>query len=287
MDARLAKLDWMSADTKVKARAKLAGIKTMIGYPARWRDYSGLKIEADDVVGNVVRARRFEYDRQLKKLGRPFDREEWALPVVASTGFAVHAARQIVFPAATLQPPFFDPNADDAVNYGAIGHSIGHELSHHFDDTGRKFDPQGNLIEWWTPADLERFEARTAELVKQFGEYEALPGLKVNGRLTLGENIADLAGLAVAYNAYKLSLQGREAPVIGGMTGDQRFFLGFAQSQRDKASEAFLRQLVATNPHSPSRFRVNTVRNFDPWYQAFGVRDGALYLAPEKRVRIW
>jgi putative endopeptidase len=201
--------------------------------------------------------------------------------------YAAPELNQIVFPAAHLQPPFFDPDADDAVNYGGIGIVIGHEISHHFDDQGRKFDASGKLSDWWTPADVERFKQLAAPLAAQFSEYEPLPGFRVNGEQTLGENIADLAGLAIAYDAYKIALGGKPAPVIGGFTGDQRFFLGFAQVWRAKYREPLLQQQLKAGVHTPSHLRSNTVRNFDAWYEAFKVKDGALYLPPEKRVRIW
>ncbi|MDB5721930.1 MAG: peptidase, partial [Alphaproteobacteria bacterium] len=194
---------------------------------------------------------------------------------------------EVVFPAAILQPPFFDPNADDAVNYGGIGAVIGHELSHHFDDQGRKFDPTGNLADWWNEADVAAFKKLTDRLGAQYSAYEPLPGVHVNGDLTMGENIADLAGLAVAYDAYKLSLHGKPAPVIDGYTGDQRFFLGYAQIWRTKYRDALLQQLITTDPHTPGQYRPLVVRNFDAWYKAFNVRDGKLYLAPEQRIRIW
>jgi putative endopeptidase len=195
---------------------------------------------------------------------------------------------EIVFPAAILQPPFFDPNADPAINYGAIGAVIGHEISHHFDDQGRKFDPKGNLVEWWTPQDAERFKAYTDKVVAQYGAYEPLPGMHVNGELTLGENMADLAGINVAYDAYKISLKGRPAPVIGGYTGDQRFFLGFGQVWQNKAREAAIRQQITTDPHTPGNWRPYVVRNLDAWYDAFGVKPGEkFYLAPKDRIKVW
>jgi putative endopeptidase len=287
MDARLEKLEWMTPETKRKAKAKLAAVKPLIGHSRRWRNYSALKILPGDAFGNAIRSRIFDYERDLSRLGRPVDREEWALPPYASTGYAIHAMNQIAFPAATLQPPFFDAAADDAVNYGAMGAQIGHELVHLFDDQGRKYDSRGQLSDWWTASDIAGFQARADKLVKQYSAYEPLPGLTVNGALTVGENIADLGGLAVAYDAYKLSLRGKPSRVIDGYTGDQRFFLGFAQKWRSKQPETLLRAQLATNPHSPSALRANTVRNFDPWYKAFNVRGGAMYLPPEQRIRIW
>jgi len=287
MDTRLAKLEWMAPETKVKARAKLAAFNPMIGYPDKWRDYSALEIRPGDAFGNVRRAARFEHQRNLNRLGRPVDRNEWFMNPQLVNAYANPTLNQIVFPAAHLQPPFFDPDADEAVNYGGIGIGIGHEISHHFDDQGRKFDAKGRLADWWTPADLERFQKRADGLVKQYNEYEPLPGYKVNGAQALGENIADLAGLAIAYDAYKIALGGKPAPVISGFTGDQRFFLGFAQVWRAKYREAALQQQLKAGTHTPIHLRSNTLRNFDPWYAAFNIKDGALYLPPEQRVRIW
>ena len=287
MDKRLAGLEWMTAETKAKARVKLAAFTPRIGYPNKWRDYSGLDIRPGDALGNALRSAQFEYQRNLAKLGGPIDLEEWGMYPQTVNAYANPLRNEIVFPAAILQAPFFDPNADPAVNYGGIGAVIGHEISHHFDDQGSKFDATGNMAEWWTPADVEKFKAYTASLVKQYGEYEPLPGSKVNGELTLGENIADLAGLAIAYDAYKMSLGGKEAPVIGGYTGDQRFFLGFAQIWRSKMRDAFLQQILTSDEHTPAHVRPNVVRNFDPWYAAFGVEGGDLYLPPEQRIKIW
>jgi putative endopeptidase len=287
MDKRLTGLEWMAPETKAKARAKLAAFTPKIGYPDTWRDYSGLNVVPGDAVGNALRSTEFEYRRNLNKLGKPVDRGEWGMYPQTVNAYANPLLNEIVFPAAILQPPFFDPNADDAVNYGGIGAVIGHEISHHFDDQGRKFDPKGNLADWWTPADVDRFKVHTDKLVAQYGAYEPLPGAKVNGELTLGENIADLAGLTIAYDAYRMSLKGREAPVIDGYTGDQRFFLGFGQVWRNKYRDPFLQQILTTDSHTPGHFRPNVVRNFDPWYAAFDVKDGKLYLPPEQRIRIW
>ena len=287
MDARLQKLEWMAPETKVKARAKLAAFTPKIGYPDKWRDYSSLVVKRGDPIGNALRANEFEYLRQLNKIGKPVDRSEWGMTPQTVNAYANPLLNEIVFPAAILQPPFFDPNADDAVNYGGIGAVIGHEITHHFDDQGAKFDAQGNLADWWTATDVERFNAMTAKVVKQYGEYEPLAGSKVNGQLTLGENMADLAGLNIAYDAYRLSLGGREAPVLDGYTGDQRFFLGFGQVWRNKYRDPLLLNILTTDSHTPGHFRPNVVRNFDPWYKAFNVRDGKLYLKPEDRIRIW
>ena len=288
MDTRLANLPWMTDATKAKARAKLASFRPKIGYPDKWIDYSALTIQPGDAYGNFERATEFEYRRQMGKLGQPVDRDEWFMTPMTVNAYANPTMNEIVFPAAILQPPFFDPNADDAINYGGIGAVIGHEISHHFDDQGRKYDPQGRLTDWWTPADVKAFEVYATQLADQYSKYEPLPGSFINGRLSLGENIADLAGLLVAYDAYRLSLGGREAPVLDGFTGDQRFFLSHAQIWRNKYREPALRQQLVTGPHSPGHFRPYVARNLDPWYSAFGVQSGQkLYLTPEQRVRVW
>ena len=288
MDKRLANLAWMTPETKAKARAKLASFRPKIGYPDKWIDYSALNVVAGDAYGNFERATAFEYRRQLDKLGKPVDRDEWFMTPMTVNAYANPTMNEIVFPAAILQPPFFDPNADDAINYGGIGAVIGHEISHHFDDQGRKYDPQGRLTDWWTEADVKAFEAYATQLADQYSKYEPLPGAFINGRLSLGENIADLAGLLVSYDAYRLSLGGKEAPVLEGLTGDQRFFLGHAQIWRNKYREPALRQQLVTGPHSPGHFRPYVARNLDPWYPAFDVQSGQkLYLAPAERVRIW
>lgn len=288
MDTRLANLPWMVPETRTKARAKLASFRSKIGYPDKWQDYSALTIQAGDAYGNAERANAFEYKRQLDKLGKPVDRDEWFMTPMTVNAYANPTMNEIVFPAAILQPPFFDPNADDAVNYGAIGAVIGHEISHHFDDQGRKYDPNGRLTDWWTAEDVKRFEVYATQLADQYSQYEPLPGAKINGRLALGENIADLAGMLVAYDAYKLSLGGKEAPVLEGFTGDQRFFLSHAQIWRQKYRENAMRQQLVTGPHSPGTFRPYVSRNLDPWYQAFNVQPGQpMYLAPEQRVRVW
>jgi putative endopeptidase len=288
MDRRIQGLAWMAPETKVRARAKLAAFTPKIGYPSEWRDYGTLEIRRGDLLGNVVRANEFEHQRQVNKLGRPVDRGEWAMYPMTINAYANFTWNEIVFPAAILQPPFFDPNADPALNYGGIGAVIGHEISHHFDDQGSKYDETGALKDWWTPGDVQRFTALSKKLVEQYDEYEALPGKRVNGSLTLGENIGDLAGLSIAYDAYKASLGGKEAPVLGGMTGDQRFYLGWAQVWRQKMREPTLIENLLTDTHSPGRYRTSVVRNMDPWYGAFGVKpDDKLYLSPEQRVRIW
>jgi putative endopeptidase len=287
-DQRIDRLDWMSAGTKARAHEKLANFQVGVGYPDTWRDYSGLQVVRGDAYGNQERAELFEYRRNVEKLGKPVDRHEWFM--VPQTVNALNAPLQnaIIFPAAILAPPFFDPNADPAVNYGAIGGVIGHEISHGFDDTGALFDARGNLANWWTPQDMSHFEAQGKALVAQYSAYRPFPDLAVNGELTLGENIADLAGLAVAYDAYHLSLGGDPAPVIDGYTADQRLFLGWAQNYRSKAREPSLRRSLLTDVHSPGEYRADTVRNIDAWYRAFDVKPGEkLYLAPEQRVRVW
>lgn len=280
---------WLDAATKTAAQAKLDAMGLKIGYPDRWRDYAALEVVPGDALGNVMRAAAFDYRRNLAKLGQPIDRSEWFMTPQTVNAYNDFARNEIVFPAGILQPPFFDANADPAVNYGAIGAVIGHEISHGFDDQGRKFDATGKLADWWTAKDAAAYTTEAERLVAQFNAFEVLPGLRINGKLTLGENIADLAGLAIAYRAYKLSLAGREPPLRDGLTGDQRFFLAYAHSWIGKRSEASLRQQVLSNEHSPERWRVNgIVRNFDPWYDAFPVGPGdKLYLKPSDRVRLW
>jgi predicted metalloendopeptidase len=281
--------DWMSPATKQEARRKLAAFRANIGYPARWRDYSGLDIRPDDLAGNMLRAARFEQRYQLGRVGGPTDPDEWTmLPQVVNAQYSSRR-NSITFPAGILQPPFFDPSADDAVNYGAIGSVIGHEMGHGFDDQGRRSDAEGRLRDWWTAEDAAAYQRRAAQVVDQFNAYEAMPGLKVNGPLTLGENIGDLTGLVIALEAYRLSLGGRPAPVIDGLTGDQRFFAGWAQAFRGKLRDEALRELVLTNPHSPPNFRVNgPVTNMPEFYEAFAVKPGdRLYVAPERRTKIW
>ena len=287
MGQRIDKLDWMAPATKKAAHAKLAAFTPKIGYPDRWRDLSGLRIEKGDAFGNALRAAQWLHDYNIGHLGKPIQRWEWGMMPMTVNAYANFGMVEIVFPAAILQPPFFDPKADPAVNYGGIGAVIGHELSHHFDDQGSKFDAKGRLIDWWTPADVAAFKQRTGALVRQYDAYEPLPGLHVKGALTLGENVADLAGLSVAHDAYKASLKGRAAPVIDGFTRDQRFYLGWAQVWRRNYREANLRNRLLTDPHSPSQQRAWVVRNLDPWYAAYQPKPGeSLYLPPEQRVRI-
>ncbi len=286
--ARVDTLDWMTAPTKLKAKAKIATIKVGVGYPESWRDYAELEIRRDDPVGNHQRAELHEYHHQLAKLGQPVDRGEWWMTPQTVNAVNLPLQNALNFPAAILEAPFFDPKADDAANYGSIGAVIGHEISHSFDNTGAEFDADGRLANWWTSEDQAHFKAAGQRLVEQYNQYEALPGLHVNGQQTLGENIADVSGLAIAYLAYQKSLGGKPAPVIGGLTGDQRFFLAFAQSWREKTREAALRQQVVTDGHAPARFRAQTVRNIDSWYDAFAPKPGQkLYLAPADRVKIW
>jgi len=288
MDQRLANLTWMDPATKAEARAKLARFTPKIGYPDKWRDYSALEIRSGDALGNLRRAAEFQYQRQLDKIGKPIDRSEWNMTPMTVNAYANPAWNEIVFPAAILQAPFFDPKADPAVNYGGIGVVIGHEISHHFDDQGRKYDKDGKLSDWWTPEDVKRFTALTDKVVRQFAAYEPLPGIHVNGELTLGENLADLAGINVAFDAYHASLKGRPAKVLGGFTGDQRFFLGFAQVWRSKYRDEALLNRVTTDPHTPGFLRPTVARNLDAWYQAFGVKEGQkLYLAPQDRLKVW
>jgi predicted metalloendopeptidase len=282
-------LEWMSPATKQRAHAKLANFTTKIGYPEKWRDWSKLEVRADDLIGNVMRASMVALDRDIAKLPGPIDRTEWFMTPQTVNAYYHPPANEIVFPAAILQPPFFDVRADDAVNYGAIGAVIGHEISHGFDDQGRRYDAQGNLTDWWTPEDNAEFQRRARALVEQYSRYSPIEGMHVNGELTLGENIADLAGVTMAYRAYKLSLGGKPAPVIDGFSGDQRFFIGWAHSWARKYRDDEMRKRLLTDPHSPGEYRANgVVRNLPPFYEAFGVKPGdKMYLPPEKRVSIW
>ena len=288
MDARLANLAWMDPSTRTAARAKLAAFKPKIGYPDKWLDYSALEIRKGDAIGNMARATEFQYARQVAKLGKPVDRSEWFMTPMTVNAYANPVWNEIVFPAAILQAPFFDAKADPAVNYGGIGAVIGHEITHHFDDQGRKYDKTGKLADWWTPQDVERFKVMTDKVVAQYGAYEPLPGKKINGELTLGENMADLAGINIAFDAWKLSLNGKKAKAIDGWTGEQRFFLGFSQVWRQKYRDAILLQQLTTDPHSPGNFRPYVVRNLDAWYAAFDVKPGEkYYLGPAERLKVW
>ena len=283
------KLEWMSADTKKQALAKVDKFMIKIGYPDTWRDYSSLQIAKNDMYGNSVRANEFEYQRNLNKLGKPVDRTEWGMTPQTVNAYYNPSLNEIVFPAAILQPPFFDLNADDAVNYGGIGAVIGHEIGHGFDDQGSAFDGDGVMKNWWTDADLKAFKAKTAALETQYNSFKAFPDLNVNGAFTLGENIGDLGGLSIAIKAYKASLNGKEAPVMDGFTGMQRVFLGWGQVWGEKTREEALRSQIAGDPHSPAKFRINgVVRNVPEFYEAFKIKPtDSLYLAPEKRVKIW
>jgi predicted metalloendopeptidase len=282
-------LDWMSPETKKGAQAKLAKLVTKIGYPDSWRNYGALRISSDDLWGNVVRANEFESRRNLDKLGKPVDRNEWSMTPQTVNAYYNPLMNEIVFPAAILQPPFFNVQADDAVNYGGIGAVIGHEVSHGFDDRGSQYDADGNLRDWFTAEDHEKFKAKTRALVAQYGAYEPVPGYRVNGELTLGENIGDNSGLAIAYKAYRLSLAGKPAPVIDGLTGDERLFMGWVQVWRGKEREAEAIQRIKTDPHSPPAVRGSApVINQPGFYSAFGVKEGdEMYLAPDRRVTIW
>jgi predicted metalloendopeptidase len=282
-------LDWMSDETKAKALEKLSKFTPKIGYPDEWRDYSALQISDDDLLGNIQRARVFAHYREIDKLGKPLDRNEWFMSPQTVNAYYNPPMNEIVFPAAILQPPFFMLDAEDARNYGAIGLVIGHEIGHGFDDSGSQYDGDGNLKDWWTEEDRARFEERTDRLVAQYDSFEALPDLFVNGKLTLGENIGDLGGAAIALRAYEMSLEGRESPIIDGLTGDERFFLGMAQVWRSKYRDEAIELRVKSDPHSPSYYRVNgVVPNVDAFYETFAVKEGdGHYLASEDRVRIW
>jgi predicted metalloendopeptidase len=285
---RVQAIDWMAPSTKAEALKKVENIVVGVGYPDHWRDYASLTITPDNPYANQKAVGLYEYRNQLAKIGKPMDRGEWWMPAQLVNAVNLPVQNALNFPAAILQKPFFDPNADAAFNYGAIGSVIGHEISHSFDNNGALFDASGALRNWWTPADFKRFQQASDALAKQYDAYEALPGLHVNGKLTLSENIADVAGLAASYDAYKASLNGKPAPVIDGLTGDQRFFIAFAQAWATKMREATLRNRIATDGHAPGNFRALTVRNIDAWYPAFGVQPGQkLYLAPDKRVKIW
>lgn len=288
-EGRIKTRDWMGAGTKKQALEKLSKFSTKIGYPDQWKDYQKLTIGKGVLCDHLIASAQFEYDRDLNKLGGPVDRNEWHMTPQTINAYYNPTMNEIVFPAAILQPPFFNLSADDAVNYGGIGAVIGHELSHGFDDKGSKYDGNGNLRKWWTEEDRIEFERRASKLVDQYNGFEAMEGRFVNGELTLGENIGDLGGLSLAYAAYRLTLGNDPAPVIDGLTGDQRFFLGWSQIWRRKYRDAEMVRRLNVDYHSPSEFRVNgIVRNMDAWYKAFDIKpDSKLYLAPEDRVRIW
>ncbi|OZC69579.1 peptidase M13 [Rhodococcus sp. 15-725-2-2b] len=287
----ISELEWMSPETREKALDKLGKFTPKIGYPDRWRDYSSVEISADDLLGNYRRGYTADYQRDLDKLGGPVDRDEWFMTPQTVNAYYNPGMNEIVFPAAILQPPFFDPEADDAANYGGIGAVIGHEIGHGFDDQGAKYDGDGNMVDWWTDSDRTEFGKRTTALIEQYNEFEpkALPGHKVNGEFTIGENIGDLGGLSIAVAAYEISLEGKDAPVLDGLSGLQRVFFGWSQVWRTKARDAEAIRRLAVDPHSPPEFRCNgVVRNLDSFHEAFDVRPGdALYLDPGKRVKIW
>jgi len=283
-------LSWMTPETREKALDKLHKFKPKIGYPDHWRDYSALQIDRDNLIGSIQNSSEFEWNRRLKRIDQPVDKTEWGMTPSTNNAYYNPPFNEIVFPAGILQPPYFDPNADDAVNYGEIGATIGHEISHGFDDQGSKYDGNGVLRNWWTPTDRRNFDARTTALAGQYDKYEPIDGVHINGKLTLGENIADLAGLVIAYKAYHIALGNKPAPVLNGYTGDQRFYLAYAQSWREKHTTDSLRVQLLSNPHSPSEYRVNgVVRNDDGWYAAYpDIKPGdKYYLPPTERVHLW
>jgi len=288
MSARIQKSDWMAPETKKAALVKLAKMDVMVGYPDKWRDYSKLKVDVNDLYGNVERSSQFEWDYQLSDLDKPVDHKKWGMTPQTVNAYNGGLENKIVFPAGILQAPFFDPTADAAVNYGAIGAIIGHEISHGFDDQGRKIDETGAVHDWWTKADADRFEAQAKGFGAQYDTYEPVPGVHVNGQLTMGENLADLAGVLIALDAYHASLGGKKAPVIDGLSGDQRFFLGFAQAWRSKQRDDAMKAQMAADPHTPDKYRIiGPLRNVDAWYDAFDVTGGKYYLKPGDRTRIW
>jgi putative endopeptidase len=285
---RIDDLDWMAPETKANAKAKVAALKVGVGYPDHWRDYAGLDIVMGDAFGNAERASKFEYHSRLAKLGQPVDRGEWVMTPQTVNAVNLPAMNALSFPAAMLQPPFFNPDGDSAHNYGAIGTIIGHEISHSFDDQGATFDASGRLRNWWTPEDLAHFRAASAQLVRQYDAYHPFPDLAVNGQQTLSENIADLGGLMAAHEAYRQEVLGRPDSITDGFTGEQRFFISYAQNWREKYREPALRREVLTDGHAPDEYRASTVRNVDGWYEAFDIQAGQpLYLAPANRVRVW
>jgi len=285
---RIDALDWMAQSTKDEAKKKVQTMEVGVGYPDTWKDYSSLTVDPNNAYANQQAASLLNYKQQLAKIGKPMDRREWWMNAQLVNAVNLPVQNALNFPAAILQPPFYDAKADDAFNYGAIGSVIGHEISHSFDNNGAEFDSTGAMRNWWTESDKKRFQQAGEALANQFDQYEPFPGLHVNGKLTLGENIADVAGLAAAYEAYRASLNGKEAPTIDGFTGDQRFYLAYAQAWASKDREAALRQQIATDGHAPGQFRALTVRNQDPWYKAFDIKEGdKLYLAPDKRVKVW
>jgi predicted metalloendopeptidase len=285
---RIDALDWMSPATKAQAREKVATLYVGIGYPDKWTNYSDLKIVKGDALGNIWRAELFEYQQRIGRLGKPVDRTEWSMTPQTVNAVNLPLQNALNFPAAILERPFFDAKADTAFNYGAMGAVIGHEISHSFDDQGSQFDAQGRLHDWWTPEDLAHFKASSAQLAKQYDAYAPFPDAHVNGTQTLGENIADVAGLSAAYDGWLLSLGGKPAPKVQGFTGEQVFFLAYGQTRRVKTREPALRQQLLTDGHSPAQYRALAVRNIDGWYDAFSVKPGqTLYLGPNDRVRVW
>jgi putative endopeptidase len=285
---RIDNLTWMSPQTKAKAREKLATLKVGVGYPDQWKSYGGLEISRDKALANVMAAELYLYHQSLAKLHNPVDRSEWWMTPQTVNAVNLPIQNALNFPAAILQPPYFDPDGDAANNYGAIGAIIGHEISHSFDDQGSQFDASGKLANWWTSEDLAHFKQAASRVVAQYDAYRPFSDLSVNGRQTLSENIADIAGLSVAYDGYKLSLNGKPAPIRQDFTGDQQFFISFAQSWRDKYREPLLRQLILTDGHAPSEYRADSVRNIDSWYDALSVKAGQkLSPAPGDRVRLW
>lgn len=278
----------MAPSTKAEAEAKLNALYVGVGYPETWKNYTGYEVKLNDLFGNVWRGGLFRYHRQIARLGKSVDRKEWSMEPQTVNAVNLPLQNALNFPAAILQPPFFDAKAPAAANYGAIGSIIGHEISHTFDTEGSTFDATGRLRNWWTPADLAHFDAATAKLAAQYDTYKPFPDLHVNGKQTLAEDIADVAGISAAYDGYHASLGGHAAPMQDGFTGDQQFFIAFGQNWGSKTRPAALRQQVLTDPHAPAQYRADTVRNIDAWYKAFNVKPGqTLYLTPENRVRIW
>ena len=285
---RLGALSWMAPATKAEAIAKLNALSVGVGYAESWRDYSGYEVKSDDIAGNRWRGRLFYYHTNVARIGKPVNRKEWSMTPQTVNAVNLPLQNALNFPAAILQPPFYDPAAPAATNYGAIGAIIGHEISHTFDTEGSAFDANGRMRDWWTPSDFAHFRASTAKLAAQYDTYKPFPDLSVNGKQTLAEDIADVAGVSAAYDGYRASLQGKSAPAEHGFTGDQQFFIAFGQNWASKSRPAALREQVMTDSHAPGEYRADTVRNVDAWYAAFGVQPGqGLYLAPPDRVRIW
>jgi putative endopeptidase len=285
---RLRTLSWMTPATKTEAIAKLNALYVGVGYPESWQDYSGYEVKPDDIAGNIRRGLLFDYHYNVGLIGKPVNRKQWSMTPQTVNAVNLPLQNALNFPAAILQPPFFDPAAPDAVNYGAIGAVMGHEISHTFDTEGSAFDSDGRMRDWWTPSDFAHFRASTAKLAAQYDTYRPFPDLSVNGKQTLAEDIADIAGISAAYDGYRSSLKGKSAPTVHGFTGDQQFFIAFGQTWASKSRPAALRQQVLTDPHAPGEYRADTVRNVDAWYKAFDVQPGqGLYLAPPERVQIW